>query len=59
VLERIGENAVVIPGHGPVSDRAGLEAYTAMLRHVCSEMTKMILAGNSLEEIQAAGITVQ
>ncbi|HET6563900.1 MAG TPA: MBL fold metallo-hydrolase [Xanthomonadales bacterium] len=59
VLGRIGENAIVIPGHGPVSDRAGLEAYTAMLRHVYEEMSQMIVAGNSLDEIKAAGITRQ
>lgn len=59
VLERIGEKAIVIPGHGAVSDRAGLEDYTAMLRHVRGELTRMIQAGNSLEEIQAAGITQQ
>ena len=59
VLDRIGENTIVIPGHGPVSDRAGLEAYTAMLRHVYEQMTRMIQSGSSLEEIQAAGITQQ
>lgn len=59
VLERIGEDAIVIPGHGPVTDRAALEAYTAMLRHVHVEMSRMTLAGSSLEEIQAAGITRQ
>lgn len=59
VLNRISGKTVVIPGHGPVSDRAGLEAYTAMLRHVHAELTRMILAGSSLEEIQAAGITRQ
>ena len=59
VLDRINDNTVVIPGHGPVSDRAGLEAYTAMLRHVHSELSRMIQSGSSLEEIQAAGITQQ
>jgi cyclase len=59
VLDRIGENAIVIPGHGAVSDRAGLEAYTAMLRHVLTEMTRLIQAGKGLEEIKAAGITQQ
>lgn len=59
VLQRIGETAIVIPGHGPVSDRAGLADYTAMLRHVHDELVRMIQAGNSLEEIHAAGITRQ
>jgi cyclase len=59
VLARIGANAIVVPGHGAVSDRAGLEAYTAMLRHVYTEMSKLIAAGKSLDEIKAAGITKQ
>lgn len=59
VLTRIGDDATVIPGHGPISDRAGLEDYTAMLRHVHTQIARMIQAGSSLKEIQAAGITQQ
>lgn len=59
VLSRIADDATVIPGHGPISDRKGLEDYTAMLRHVHTQIARMIETGSSLEEIQAAGITQQ
>jgi cyclase len=57
-LERIltlsDNNTVIIPGHGPVSDKVGLMAYSNMLRTVSSRMRKMIAEQSSLEQILAA-----
>jgi len=58
-LELIGPNTKVIPGHGKLSDRAGLIAYRDMLRAIVGRVAKMKAAGKSLEEIQAAKPTAE
>ena len=45
---------VIIPGHGPVSDKGGLTAYTNMLETISNRMRKMIAEQSSLEQILAA-----
>ncbi|MEJ8569134.1 MBL fold metallo-hydrolase [Elongatibacter sediminis] len=59
VLETIGPKTIVVPGHGPVADRAALVDYVAMLRHVHAHLTAMIAAGGTLEEALEAGITAR
>ncbi len=54
VLASIDADTVVIPGHGPVSDAAGLAAYIAMLEDVESTIREMVADGMSLEEVIAA-----
>ena len=44
----------VIPGHGPVSDRAGVVAFQAFLRELWSEAQAAAAAGRSLEETLAS-----
>ncbi len=53
-LERIGPATRVIPGHGPVSGRAELEAYLEMLRDVRSRVATLIAEGKSAEQVLAA-----
>ncbi len=48
---------VIIPDHGPVSDKGGLMAYTNMLGTISSQIRKMIAEQSSLEQILAAGPT--
>ena len=48
---------VIIPGHGPVSDKNSLVAYTDMLKTVSGRMRKMIAEQLTLEQILAAGPT--
>ena len=48
---------VIIPDHGPVSDKGGLMAFTNMLGTISSRMRKMIAEQSSLEQILAAGPT--
>jgi len=52
-LELIDEETRVIPGHGPLADRAGLESYRNMLATVHGRIELMIDEGLSLEAIQA------
>ena len=42
VLARIGSDTKVIPGHGPVSDRAGLQSYRDMLVGVRAAVAKLV-----------------
>jgi glyoxylase-like metal-dependent hydrolase (beta-lactamase superfamily II) len=55
-LDTFPANVKIIPGHGPLSTRADLEKYHRMLEHSIATVQKGIDAGNSLEEIQAAGL---
>jgi len=54
VLDRIDENTKVIPGHGPLGNKADLKAYRDMLAAVHARMTKLIKAGKNIDEIVAA-----
>ena len=53
-LELVDDATKIIPGHGPLSDRADLVAYRSMLQKVHDTVAPMISRGESLEEIQAA-----
>jgi len=48
------KQTVVVPGHGPVSDRAGLIEYRDMLVHIRDNVAALKRQGKSLEEITAA-----
>ena len=54
VLGRIDGNTKVIPGHGPLGNKADLEAYREMLVTVHARITKLIKAGKNIDEIVAA-----
>ncbi|MFZ5610142.1 MAG: MBL fold metallo-hydrolase [Pseudomonadota bacterium] len=56
-LELADENSRIIPGHGPLADKAALKAYRAMLADVRNKVAGEIAAGKSLAEIQKAGLT--
>lgn len=47
----------IIPGHGPVADRARLQAWRDMLAALHDRMRREIAAGRSLDEILAQRIT--
>ncbi|HEX2251939.1 MAG TPA: MBL fold metallo-hydrolase [Thermoanaerobaculia bacterium] len=54
LLERAGEGTRVIPGHGGLSDRAGLTAYLEMLRGVRARVAALIAEGKTRDETIAA-----
>ena len=54
VLDEMAPNAVVIPGHGEVTDGATLQRYIDMLTTVRDRVAEHIAAGKSLEEVIAA-----
>ncbi len=52
-LDVAGARTRVIPGHGPLSDEPGLEAYRAMLAEVRDRVKSAKAAGTSLETLVA------
>jgi glyoxylase-like metal-dependent hydrolase (beta-lactamase superfamily II) len=54
VLESIDEKTRVIPGHGQLSDRAGLADFRNMLDTVATRIQRMIDDGQDIDQIVAA-----
>ena len=59
VLAEINTDTIVIPGHGEVSDYQGLANYIAMLEDVHQQVTVMVKAGKSLDQVLAAKPTAK
>lgn len=53
-LSLVDNGTKIIPGHGPVSDRQGLQEYRDMLGEVKSRVAKLKQGGKTLEEAVAA-----
>lgn len=56
ILADSNEQSVIIPGHGPVTDQAGLKRYSAMLKATIAEVSAMKKQGLSLQQAQAQGL---
>jgi cyclase len=54
VLAEIDENTVVVPGHGPVTNKETLEAYVAMLQVVRDRIAAQVSRGADLQAVMAA-----
>jgi glyoxylase-like metal-dependent hydrolase (beta-lactamase superfamily II) len=54
VLAELDPGAIVIPGHGAISDYQGLADYIAMLKTIRDRMSSLIRSGASLEQVIAA-----
>jgi len=57
VLRTMDNNTVVIPGHGPLSNKAELKRYKKMLDGTVSEVRKMHKRGLGLEQMQEKGLS--
>ena len=53
-LELANDETIVIPGHGPVTDKTGLMAYRSMLQETRDIVAGLKAKGMSLAEVQAA-----
>lgn len=51
VIKQIDERTIVIPGHGPVSDRSGLETYAKLVKKAKDLMLKAMQNNASLEQV--------
>jgi cyclase len=54
VLSMTGRDTKVIPGHGPLSSRSGLETYRGMLVAVRDRVRTLVRQGKRLAQVQAA-----
>ena len=54
ILDELPKDAIVIPGHGEITDYATLEAYIAMLTTVRDRVAAGIAEGKTLEEVEAS-----
>ncbi len=59
VLAISDANTKIIPGHGPLGDRAALQAYRTMLVTVRDRIRQAVAAGQTLTQVQAAKPTAQ
>jgi len=59
VLSTLPDDAKVIPGHGPLSDKAGLRAYAEVLRGTTNAVAKALAAGKTLDQMKAENILAQ
>lgn len=57
VLSMIDDSTKVIPGHGPLSDKSGLEAFHQMLIGTAQEVKQMKEKGMGLQAIRQAGLS--
>jgi cyclase len=58
-LEIVNDDTKIIPGHGPLANRADLAAYGDVIRTIRNRVAQMKSAGSSLDEIIAAGISAE
>lgn len=54
VLDELEPDAVVIPGHGPITDYAALARYVEMLTDIRNRIAALIANGATLEQVVAA-----
>ena len=59
VLAIADANTKIIPGHGPLGDRAALQAYRTMLVTVRDRIQQAVAAGRTLGQVQAAKPTAE
>ena len=51
LIDLADDDTRIIPGHGPLGDKQGLQGYLAMLEAVRDRMNNLIAEGKSLEQI--------
>ena len=59
VLAVADANTKIIPGHGPLGDRAALQTYRTMLATIRDRIRQAVAAGRTLEQVQAAKPTAE
>jgi cyclase len=54
ILKMTDANSKAIPGHGPLSNRAGVEAFRNMLTTVRNRIARLVKEGKTLEDVLVA-----
>jgi cyclase len=58
-LKLVNSRTKVVPGHGPLGDRAALDRYRTMLATIRDTVQKLKSSGQTLEQVKAAKPTAQ
>jgi len=58
-LKEVGDSTRIIPGHGPLANRADLQAYRDMLATISGRIRDQMRAKRTLEQVQAAKPTAE
>ena len=58
-LALANDTTKIIPGHGPVTDKAGLQKWRDMLVAIRDSVSKLVAQGKTLEQVVAAKPTAQ
>lgn len=56
IIESLPDDALVIPGHGALTDMKGLKTYYTMLKSTTTHVKEQADDGESLEDIQLGGL---
>jgi len=59
ILPMLPDDVKVIPGHGALSDKAGLRAFVEMLRSTSGAVEKAMKSGKTLDQMKQAKILAQ
>jgi len=54
ILNQVDDKTKIIPGHGPLGDKAQFQVYRTMLVTVQDRITPLVKAGKSVDEVVAA-----
>ena len=57
IITIANENSIIIPGHGPISNKQDLINYTDMIKTIRNRISQAIDKGNTLEQIIASDPT--
>ena len=58
-LKEVGERTRIIPGHGPLANRADLQTYRTMLATISGRIREQLRAKKTLEQVQASKPTAE
>jgi glyoxylase-like metal-dependent hydrolase (beta-lactamase superfamily II) len=58
-LQMVDDRTKIVPGHGPVGDRAALQKYRTMMLTVRDRVRTQKAKGATLEEVQASKPTAE
>ncbi len=58
VLETLPDDVKIIPGHGPLSTKADLQKFHAMIDECFKAVNEQVKAGKTIQDIQAQGVPV-
>lgn len=59
LVNSAGPNTTVVPGHGPITNRAGIVAHRDMAKAVSDRVAKLKSQGQTVEQVVAAKVTAE